>query len=49
MSEAVVSVHEVKVKAEKSETETDEVAEDAAAAPTAKADDKGASAEADKK
>jgi large subunit ribosomal protein L25 len=51
LSEAVVSVHEVKVKAETSETETetDEVAEDAAAAPTAKADDKGASAEADKK
>ena len=49
LSEAVVSVHEVKVKAEKSATETDEVAEDAAAAPAAKADDKGASAEADKK
>ena len=50
LSEAVVSVHEVKVKAEATATEAVEGEEEGAEAATdAKAEDKGASAEAEKK
>ena len=50
LSEAVVSVHEVKVKEEKVEEEVVEGAEEGAEAPAdAKAEDKGESAEAEKK